>query len=53
MREAASLPAAEAEEKNVIDLVAVDLDDLLAKLDGRMVELNGGELGWRPPSARS
>jgi membrane-bound serine protease (ClpP class) len=44
VRQAASLPAAEAEEKNVIDLIAVDLDDLLTKLDGRMVALNGGEL---------
>jgi membrane-bound serine protease (ClpP class) len=44
VRQAASLPAAEAKEKNVIDLVAVDLDDLLAKLDGRTVGLNGGEL---------
>jgi membrane-bound serine protease (ClpP class) len=44
VREAASLSAAEAEEANVIDLVAGDLDDLLAKLDGRRVELNGGEL---------
>ncbi|MGH6901374.1 MAG: NfeD family protein [Geminicoccaceae bacterium] len=44
VRQAASLPAAEAQEKNVIDLVAVDLDDLLAKLDGRTVALNGGEL---------
>ena len=44
VREAASLSAAEALEKNVIDLVAVDLDELLAKLDGRTVGLNGGEL---------
>jgi membrane-bound serine protease (ClpP class) len=44
VREAASLSAAEAQEQNVIDLVAGDLDDLLAKLDGRRVELNGGEL---------
>ena len=44
VREAASLSAAEAQEENVIDLVAGDLDDLLAKLDGRRVELNGGEL---------
>jgi membrane-bound serine protease (ClpP class) len=44
VREAASLPAAEALEKHVIDLIAADLDDLLAKLDGHEVELNGGEL---------
>ena len=44
VRQAASLPASEAQEKNVIDLVATDLDDLLTKLDGRSVALNGGEL---------
>jgi membrane-bound serine protease (ClpP class) len=44
VRQAASLSAAEAQKENVIDLVAGDLDDLLAKLDGRRVELNGGEL---------
>jgi membrane-bound serine protease (ClpP class) len=44
VRQAASLSAAEAEKENVIDLVAGDLDDLLAKLDGRTVELYGGEL---------
>ncbi|MGH6927267.1 MAG: NfeD family protein, partial [Dongiaceae bacterium] len=38
VREAASLPAAEALERGVIDLVADDLDDLLRKIDGRMVK---------------
>ncbi len=44
VRQAASLPAAEAKEKNVVDLIASNVDDLLTKLDGRTVELNGGEL---------
>jgi membrane-bound serine protease (ClpP class) len=44
VREAASLPAHEALEKNVIDLVAADLDELLEKLDGRQIKINGGEL---------
>jgi membrane-bound serine protease (ClpP class) len=42
VREAANLPAAEALAANVIDLVAADLNDLLAKLDGRTVPIEGG-----------
>lgn len=37
VRKAASLPAKEALDKGVIDLMASDLDDLLHKLDGRKV----------------
>jgi membrane-bound serine protease (ClpP class) len=44
VREAASLSAHEALEKNVIDLVAADLDELLEKLDGRQIPIDGGEL---------
>jgi membrane-bound serine protease (ClpP class) len=40
--EAASLTAAEALSKGVVDLVAPSLDALLAKLDGREVALAGG-----------
>jgi membrane-bound serine protease (ClpP class) len=40
--EAASLPAAEALEMGVIDLIADNIDDLLAKIDGRTVELAEG-----------
>jgi membrane-bound serine protease (ClpP class) len=39
VREAASLPATEALERGVIDLVADDLDDLLRKIDGRTVKM--------------
>jgi membrane-bound serine protease (ClpP class) len=42
VREAANLPAAEALEMNVIDLVAEDLDALLAALDGRTIDVEGG-----------
>ena len=42
VRDAANLPAAEALAANVIDLVATDLNDLLAKLDGRTVVVEGG-----------
>jgi membrane-bound serine protease (ClpP class) len=44
VREAASLSAQEALEKNVIEIVAPSLDDLLAKLDGRMLEIGGREV---------
>ena len=40
---AASYTASEALENNVIDLIAGDIDELLAKLDGRSVTLNSGE----------
>ncbi len=42
VREAVSATDQEALELNVIDLVAADLADLLAKLDGREVTLLGG-----------
>ena len=42
VREAANLPAAEALEQNVIDLIAPDLDALLMALHGRTIELDGG-----------
>lgn len=41
VREAASLPAGEALDKGVIDLVATDMDDLLRQLQGRTVTLLG------------
>jgi membrane-bound serine protease (ClpP class) len=44
VREAASLSAQEALEKNVIEIVAPSLDDLLAKLDGRVIEIGGREV---------
>jgi membrane-bound serine protease (ClpP class) len=43
VREAASLSATEALAKDVIDLIAGDMDELLAKLDGRRVEIRGEE----------
>ncbi len=39
VREAASLPAAEALAEGVIDLMAMDVADLLAKIDGREVRI--------------
>jgi membrane-bound serine protease (ClpP class) len=44
VREAANLPAAEALEQDVIDLVAENLDDLLQALDGRTIAVDGGSV---------
>jgi membrane-bound serine protease (ClpP class) len=44
VREAASLSAQEALKLNVIDLIAADLEELLKKLDGRQLAIDGGEL---------
>ncbi|MCD6673628.1 MAG: nodulation protein NfeD [Burkholderiaceae bacterium] len=41
VRDAASLPASEAQKENVVDFLARDVDDLLAKADGRTVTLAG------------
>lgn len=43
VRDAESLSASAALEAGVIDLIAEDLDDLLSQLDGRTIELDGGE----------
>ena len=43
VREAVSLTAAEALAQRVVDVVAVDLADLLAQIDGRVVRLEQGE----------
>jgi membrane-bound serine protease (ClpP class) len=44
VREAASLSAQEALKLNVIDLIAADVAELLKKLDGRQIAIDGGEL---------
>ena len=43
VRDAVNLPASDALAAHVIDLIAIDLDDLFAKLDGRKVTINGHE----------
>lgn len=43
VREGSNLTAAKALEQNVIDFVADNLDDLLAQLDGRIVQMTTGE----------
>src|SRR5690606_39130012 len=42
VRSAASLSARAAPENDVIDLIATSLDDLLAQLDGRRIDMGGG-----------
>ena len=62
VRSAATLTADEAAEQHVIDFVATDVSDLLAKADGRRVQvgtdtvtlgLKGFSVRNYPPSARS
>ncbi len=43
VREAASLPAQEALELGVIDIIASGMADLLQQADGRVVKVQGGE----------
>jgi membrane-bound serine protease (ClpP class) len=47
VREGVSLSADRALEQRVIDLVASDVDELLAKIDGRVVVTTAGELTLR------
>ncbi|MCH8551870.1 MAG: nodulation protein NfeD [Natronospirillum sp.] len=39
VREAVSLTASEALKKNVVDIVATDIEDLIAQADGRVVQM--------------
>jgi len=43
VREAASISATEAREKNVIEIVASSMTDLMQQVDGRTVEIGGAE----------
>lgn len=47
VREAASLQAEDAVKQNVADLVATDVNDLLKKLNGRKIALNGANVVLR------
>lgn len=51
VREAASLTAQQALDQQVVELIATDLDDLLAQIDGREVAFNGRTLTLRTESA--
>ena len=51
--ESASISAEEAVEMNVVDLLADDLDELLASLDGRKVNTVNGEVALSTRGART
>ncbi|MBN2033349.1 MAG: nodulation protein NfeD [Deltaproteobacteria bacterium] len=44
IRESVSITAEEAVEKNVVDLVATDIDDLLKRIDGREITLKSAKV---------
>ena len=44
VREASNLPARDALDQNVIDLVVEDLDELLAALDGETIDVDGAQV---------
>lgn len=43
VRDGESVTASQAVERNVVDLMATDLDDLLTRIDGTTVEVIGGD----------
>jgi len=52
VREAASLSARDALEKNVIDIVAPDAESLLDRMDGRKVTVGGSEVTLKTKGLR-
>ncbi len=53
VRRSVAINATEALEKNVIDVIANDLEDLLQKIDGRTVEVAGREVTLQTKNART
>ena len=53
VREAASLPAEEAVKQNVADLLAADLPELLKKLNGRKINMDGRTITFANPRSHS
>jgi membrane-bound serine protease (ClpP class) len=51
VRDAATLTATEAQKEGVVDLVADNLNDILAQADGRKVTVAGVETTWRTRNA--
>ncbi len=51
VRQSASLTAQQALENQVVDLIAADLDDLVAQLDGRRMPMDGREIRLELESA--
>ncbi len=52
VRESVSLDSRAALENNVIDVVAVNLDELMQKIDGRRVDVNGIEVTLQTKNVR-
>ena len=52
VRKSQSITETEALDKNVIDLIAKNIDDLLSQLDGKQVETTGGTLTLHTKGAR-
>jgi len=52
VKESASIPAKEALEKNVIDIMADSIDGLLTSIDGRTVETKQGKITLHTKSAK-
>lgn len=52
VRRSVAINASEALERNVIDLIANDLDDLLQKIDGRKLDVAGREVTLATKDAR-
>lgn len=50
--EAESITSRQAEENGVIDLVAADVEELLAEIDGKVVEVKGKQVTLRTRGAR-
>ncbi len=51
VRDAATLTAIEAQKEGVVEFVADNLNDLLARADGRKVTVNGVETTWKTKNA--
>ena len=51
VRDAATLTASEALREKVIDVLAVDVDDLIRQLDGRTVQISGKDIQLKTTAA--
>jgi len=52
VKESASIPAKEALDKNVIDIIAGSIDELLTGIDGRIVETKRGKVALHTKSSK-
>lgn len=52
VREGVSLPAREAQEQKVVEILAVDLQSLLEQAQGRSMNVNGRQIVWSGADAK-